>query len=53
VNYTAEFLEDQDSQVVGKIVTGASAQHLATDGSLCTVRVTTVPPINFFNFKYP
>jgi hypothetical protein len=33
VNYTAAFLEDQDSLVVQKTVTGASAQCLATDGS--------------------
>ena len=48
MNYTAAFLEDQDCLVVGKIITAASAQHLATDGSHCTVRVTTVPMMIYF-----
>ena len=46
MNYTAEPLEDQDSILVGNIVTEASPWHLATASSHSTVRVKTVLVLN-------
>jgi hypothetical protein len=45
-NYTAQCYGDQNSPLVGKIVTEEFPQHLATASSHSTVRVKTVPVPN-------